>query len=447
MSGTRKLPRSVGVKPRYAVRLRLVPLLSRIGAVFGMSWGSLGQRFGRESLIGQLQALGCADEVGAHPQPLDVVFLTMMGGNHRLAGVEVVLGRALALRGHRVRYVLCDQQLPACEVKWQDQEHRWAEACGKCYAFGRALLASTGLDVIPVSELLHGGPAAQREWPEYVESALLKHFHVGVLEENEQVAAQRTRLREAASVSERVGHAVAALRPDRVVMSHGIYCTWGPAREVLLEAGIPILTYGEGKKKDTMKFNWNTSADWWDVSDEWERVRDVPLTQAQERQIDDYLASRRRHDRDARVYNFGEEEPAEALRSRLGLDPTKPTCVLFTNVLWDAASAQREIAFSNPVEWVTETISWFARHPEKQLVVKVHPAEVVIGTRQPFASILAREFPTLPENVRLIPPDAEVNSWSVIELADLGLVHTSTIGMELPLEGVPCVVVSRTHFR
>jgi hypothetical protein len=32
-------------------------------------------------------------------------------------------------------------------------------------------------------------------------------------------------------------------------------------------------------------------------------------------------------------------------------------------------------------------------------------------------------------------------------VTDLGLVHTTTVGMELPLKGIPCVVVSKTHYR
>jgi capsule polysaccharide export protein KpsC/LpsZ len=132
---------------------------------------------------------------------------------------------------------------------------------------------------------------------------------------------------------------------------------------------------------------------------------------------------------------------------RLGLDPAKPTFVLFTNVLWDAASAQREIAFPNAVDWVLDTIEWFSRHPDRQLVVKIHPAEVVIGTNQPFASEIAAVFPSLPANVRVVEPQEKVNSWSIGRIATAGLVHTSTPGMELPLEGIPCIVVSRTHYR
>ncbi|NNE36397.1 MAG: hypothetical protein HKN13_14265 [Rhodothermales bacterium] len=94
-----------------------------------------------------------------------------------------------------------------------------------------------------------------------------------------------------------------------------------------------------------------------------------------------------------------------------------------------------------------ETIRWFGQQPEKQLIVKIHPAEVVIGTKQPFISEIRKHFPEIPDNVRVIEPDEKVNSWSIIRITDVGLVHTSTVGLEMPLEGVPCVVVSRTHYR
>jgi hypothetical protein len=58
-----------------------------------------------------------------------------------------------------------------------------------------------------------------------------------------------------------------------------------------------------------------------------------------------------------------------------------------------------------PVDWVMQTIEWFIRHPEKQLIVKVHPAEVVIGTNQPFVKEIERLYPNLPSNIRVIPPE------------------------------------------
>ena len=131
----------------------------------------------------------------------------------------------------------------------------------------------------------------------------------------------------------------------------------------------------------------------------------------------------------------------------MGIDLDRPVYTLFTNVLWDAASSQREIVFKNPVEWVVETIRWFESHPELQLLVKVHPAEVVIGTRQPFIDVLKEHIHEIPENVVIIPPEEKINSWSVYDISDLGIVHTTTAGMEMPLVGVPVVVVSDTHYR
>jgi hypothetical protein len=435
-----------GLHWKYRLRLALVPKLARLGRCLGFSWEKLGEKLGRETLIAQMRSLRSVRVVDAAPKPLDVVFLTMMGGNEGICSMELLMGRALKARGHRVRYVLCDRMLPACEVKMFEQEHRWTELCAKCYLFGKRLFQSAGDDILWVSDLIENAKDPG-EWNEYVESALLKHYRLGVLPDTPDVQEHQEKYRQASRVSEAVARALVAMGPDRVIMSHGIYCTWGPAREVLNEANIPVMTHGRGKKRDSRKLNWRESAGWWDVSEEWEKVRDKPLTESQEARIDAYLDSRRDHSQDMRVYNFGEEETVQQTRERLDLAPDKQTFVLFTNVLWDAASAQREIAFQDPIDWVMETISWFGEHPDKQLVVKIHPAEVVIGTNQPFAALIRSRFPELPANVRLIEPQEKVNSWSIMHVADLGLVHTSTVGMELPLEGIPCLVVSRTHFR
>jgi hypothetical protein len=92
---------------------------------------------GREVLIAEAAANRSVRVIDPSPTPLDTVFLTMIGGNHRIASVEMVLGRALLARGHKIRYVLCDGMLPVCEAKLQGQEHRWSEICANCYEFGK----------------------------------------------------------------------------------------------------------------------------------------------------------------------------------------------------------------------------------------------------------------------------------------------------------------------
>lgn len=432
---------------KYRVRLGLVPPLARVGRALGFSWPDLGDRLGPEVLIAQAAQIEKSQGSRAVPS-LDIIFLTMLGGHAFNTSVDLTLGLAMQARGHRVRFVLCDQALPVCESKKAGQEATWEASCGKCWAFARSYLGAAGVEIIPVSSLLGKESEADHgEWKHLVDAALLKHFQVGILDERHVSRDRREAFLRAARISAQVGRALANRKPDRVIMSHGIYCTWGPAREVLNDAGIPVVTYGKAKKRQTEKFGWRDSADWWGVEAEWEKVKDQPLSATERAQVESYLQSRRDHSKDTLVYNFGSEEDAVQTRRRFNLDPAKATFTLFTNVLWDAASAQREIVFNNPVEWALETIRWFAAHPDRQLIVKVHPAEVVIGTKQPFASIVKEAFPSLPSNVRLIEPAEKVNSWSILSVTDVGLVHTSTVGMELPLEGIPVACVSRTHYR
>ena len=447
MTDAAKLREPAGLHWRYRLRLAAAPLLAKVGRAAGVSWRRLGRALGPEVLIAQAPTIGRDGGTGRAETCLDVAFLSMLGGHVHNLSVDAVLALALQARGHRVRCILCDQVLPICEVKKAGREDRWAQACGKCYAFARRYLPAFGLDVVPLSAVVPDAPAAAERWADIVESALLKHYGVGLVDDTPQVRQRREALARSAALSAAAGEALIRAGADRVIMSHGIYCTWGPANEVLHEAGLATVIYGKGKRKHTEHFNWYHGSAWWDVSEEWETWRRRGLTQQEERRLDGYLASRRTHSADVLVYNFGEAESREATRRRLRLDGGKPTFVLFTNVLWDAASTNRQVAFADPIEWVMATIAWFADRPEKQLVVKVHPAELVIGTNQSFVSLIRRRFPELPDNVRLIEPQEKVNSWSIISIADLGLVHTSTVGLELPIEGVPCAVVSRTPYQ
>lgn len=437
---------------RLKDRLKLIgiPPVAAVGAALGLDYRKISDHLGRETMIAQGRSLRRGRRVNGASAPLDIVFLTMLGGHTTEVATEAALAFALESRGHRVSFVVCDRLLPVCENKKPGNEADWDRLCEKCWSYGRTFLRNLGFDVIPLSQLAApGGQGTPDEgFGEFIDSALLKHYQVGTLDPDSPTQRERRDLfRQAAELTAAATHRLVARKPDRVIMSHGLYCTWGPARRILNDAGIPTVIYNPGKKRQTYRFNWKKGADWIDVQGEWQRVRDIPLTPAQEATITAYMQSRRNHDRDLFRYNLGPEETVEAMRRRLSLDPDKRTFVLYTNVLWDGSSAQREIAFENPVEWVLKTIEWIAGQPDKQLVVKIHPAEMVIGTKQPFADIIRARFADLPANVRVIEPREKINSWSVYPVADLGIVHTSTVGMEMQLLGIPCIVVSKTHFR
>jgi hypothetical protein len=47
----------------------------------------------------------------------------------------------------------------------------------------------------------------------------------------------------------------------------------------------------------------------------------------------------------------------------------------------------------------------------------------------------------------LIKPKEKVNTYDVMEITDLGLVYTTTVGLEMAMSAIPTVVVGNTHYR
>jgi len=56
-------------------------------------------------------------------------------------------------------------------------------------------------------------------------------------------------------------------------------------------------------------------------------------------------------------------------------------------------------------------------------------------------------LPDVPPHVVLIPPESKVNTYDLIESAHLGLVYTSTAGLEMTMHGVPVITAGQTHYR
>ena len=137
----------------------------------------------------------------------------------------------------------------------------------------------------------------------------------------------------------------------------------------------------------------------------------------------------------------------QAVRQRLGLDE-RPVVLLATNVFGDSVTLGRQVFSQGMGDWLAETLRFFAAHPQVQLVVRVHPGESMLapgGTS--MLDIVKRTLPDLPSHIKVVPPEADVNSYDVMEMASLGLVYTTTLGLEMAMDGIPVVVAGQVHYR
>lgn len=437
------------MKLKDQLKIYIFPAFALLLNKLGFSWEALGKTVLNKSvLLAQAKKMG-QFKIDDNADSQHIYVLEILSGSTFHLFIEALLALGLKKKGHHITFIIDDNTLPIHELKKIGNEHNWNYQAEKAFIYASKFLNRLKLDFIPISEFINdnNGLEYDEKYNSILEASLLKQYKVGVISDDLPKLKDKTDLlKQSIAITDYIGKKLVLLKPDSVIMSHGIYSTWGPPFQVLNDNNIPTLVHGRGKKRYSQVFNWNKTGDSWDVSEEWQKVKDKDLTVEQLNEINGYLDSRISHKNDVFVYNFGKETSQQETINYLGLDADKPIYTLFTNVLWDAASAQREIAFKNPIEWVIETIKWFNENPEKQLIVKIHPAEVVIGTNMPFYDIIIGRI-TPNNNIRIIKPEEKVNSWSIYDISELGIVHTTTAGMELPLVNKPCIVVSKTHYR
>jgi hypothetical protein len=122
------------------------------------------------------------------------------------------------------------------------------------------------------------------------------------------------------------------------------------------------------------------------------------------------------------------------------------TALLCPNVAWDSALLGRDRAFPSLVEWVRQTVRYFAARRDCRLIVRVHPAEAIFGTGQPVAGVVRECCHPLPDHIRVVGPTDPVNTYDLMDACDFGLVYNSTAGLEMAMRGLPTIVAGRPHY-
>jgi hypothetical protein len=148
----------------------------------------------------------------------------------------------------------------------------------------------------------------------------------------------------------------------------------------------------------------------------------------------------------ARQWQAGESQGARVARRQLALPEDKKLVLLCTNVVGDSLALDRQVFTQGMADWLVKTVAHLAGREDCVLVVRVHPGEL-LGAGHPSREIIHNSLPQLADKVVLIPPESEINTYDLIDLAHLGLVYTTTAGMEMAMAGVPVVTAGDTHYR
>lgn len=235
--------------------------------------------------------------------------------------------------------------------------------------------------------------------------------------------------------------------PDLLIVPNGTILEMGVAWQIASLLGIPTVTFEFADQQERIWIAQNDEIMSHHTDKLWQGLGGQPLPEKARQALLELFAARKH----ARLWgNFArqwQQNPVlggASVRESLRLD-ARPLALLATNVLGDSLTLGRQRITSTMAEMIVGTIGYFIRHPQLQLVVRVHPGELKThGTS--MVEVIEKAFPTLPENIHIIRPEDKTNTYDLVEIADFGLVYTTTVGLEMAMAGLPVIVTGKTHY-
>lgn len=135
----------------------------------------------------------------------------------------------------------------------------------------------------------------------------------------------------------------------------------------------------------------------------------------------------------------------EQIIAETGVDPAKPTAVIFAHVLWDASLFFGVDLFENYADWLVQSVRAAVANDNLNWVVKAHPSNVFrtkhgdVGGESSEVTLVREHFPELPPHVHLLLPHTKISTLSLYRFADYAVTVRGTPGMEIACFGKPAI--------
>ncbi|MBI1793568.1 MAG: hypothetical protein HYR70_05200 [Chloroflexi bacterium] len=239
------------------------------------------------------------------------------------------------------------------------------------------------------------------------------------------------------------------IKPGAVLIPNGTITELGAVYRAARHLDLRAITYEFNDQREQVWIAQNDEVMRQNTDSLWTARGGNKLTKSERVLIEELESARmdgRAFGKSTRKWQDVETIGGEKLRKELGLDKKRPVVLLATNVLGDSLTLGRNVFSQSMAEWIAKTARFFAGRPRVQLVIRIHPGERL--THGPSMSdVVKGALADIPENIHLIGPLEKVNTYDLMEIADLGLVYTTTTGLEMAMNGIPVIVCGATHYR
>jgi hypothetical protein len=238
-------------------------------------------------------------------------------------------------------------------------------------------------------------------------------------------------------------------KPDVVLIPNGLILEMGIVFRVAQYLNIDAVTYEFNDQREQIWLAQNSSIMKQDTDYIVDARCHLPMTDEMFERLADLENARRGArvwGKSKRLWQYVSSQGAQETRKLLNLDD-RPVVMLAANVLGDSLTLGRDIFAASMTEWITKTVQYFAKRTDVQMVIRVHPGEKLVPQAKSMGTVVREALPELPSHIHIIGALDKINTYDLIEIADVGLAYTTTVGLETAMNGRPVISCGETHYR
>lgn len=293
-------------------------------------------------------------------------------------------------------------------------------------------------------------------------SRVVRRLRVGRLDLGDET--HRSALHEALADSFATQAAMAAIldhaKPDVALFNERGYTPAGEVFDACLLRDVDVIQWFGAPQSDSLAYKRYTldTRDTHPLSlgmGTWNELRSQPFDADQQQAVMQHLAGNYASGAwfNRQQLQTGKSiKSADDVRRQLGLDPNKKTAVVFSHILYDATFFYGRSLYPTYEEWLVDTMRCAAANPHLNWVMKVHPVNVwrskMDGAEMEQLEVqaLAKAGVTIPDHVKILPADTDINTYSLFSVIDYGLTVRGTVGIELPCFGIPVITAGTGRY-
>ena len=412
-----------------------------------------------------------------------ILIAVSTGGLSQILVFESLIGKLLQGKNCEVDYLLCDEVLSACVmatvhgISENDfAKHGSKKICSYCFVRSHEYLKKTGSNIIKFSDFINHNELNKIEnlkftdeiinnvknfkfeginIGEHANSGIIRYFSTTDFRKYKNSKEIVSKYIKAALVTQKVCDNLFKNRKyDEMVINHGIYVPQGVILDTAKKFGINSSTWCFAYTRNSVNITRGDTYHKALIHEEENKWNNFLFDKKIEKKIDDFLLLRRRGKSVTMSNNWelaikDQNLDVENYLIKRKIDINKPIIGLATNMLWDAQVFFPTNFFKDILEWLFFTIDYFLERPDIQLVIRIHPAEVLTTTKsmEKIEDVILKKYKILPKNVFLIKPEDRISTYSIFHKCNAVLVYASKIAMETMAVNIPTIVCGESFLR